>query len=154
MGLRIFLLLLAFSFTQANLAQNRNTIEYSENSTPSIVGSWQYIHYIYKDQIFPKPNPSLYLTWTFFENGSERLYWDYGDNQIFCERWGRFELKPNYLVEEVLFLNPKNSSDCSRDPDMQIPRKTTTKISFSEDHIHLHLQVGDEELIYVLAPKK
>lgn len=116
----------------------------------SLVGTWKFTNLIYQNQIFPLPNPDLNLRWTFFQNGTERLYWDHGNVGVFCERWGFYSLQESILREEGFALNPKNSPDCGKDPDMQLPRITYTRLEWNNGKIHLYLKAGSEDLIYAL----
>lgn len=106
---------------------------------------------IYRGQEIPLPNPDLFLTWTFFRNGTVRLYWDRGGKD-FCERYAHYQVSDSLLKEEVFALNPQNSADCSKDPDMQLGRQTSNKIKVLDSEIQLFFSLGDEELIYVLKP--
>lgn len=115
------------------------------------MGQWKFKEMIYKGQSVPLPNPDLNLNWTFFKNGTERLYWDRG-TEAFCERFSYYSFEGDSLLEEPFFLNPRNASDCSKDPDMQIGKKTKIKINVSKNELHFYFQLGEEELIYVLKP--
>ncbi len=123
-------------------------------SAVSLSGEWKFIEMIYKGQRMARPNPELNLRWTFFANGTERLYWDRENIPGFCERFSTFKVENNYLKEDVFAINPNNNSDCSKDPDMQLGPKGATFIEKVADEIWLHLQMGDEDLIYVLKEIK
>lgn len=131
-----------------------------------IFGHWKFVSIIYQGQAMPKPNPELKIEWTFFRNGTERLYWDHGDQNHFCERLSWFRIEEDRtadfkdltddsseranLMDEVIFLNPLNSADCQQDPDMQMPRVSTTPVSWHGPQLYLHLKASEAELIYVL----
>ena len=117
-----------------------------------ILGHWKFSEMIYRGEKVPLPNPDLNLNWTFFKNGTERLYWDRGDTSGFCERFSYFNVETNVLSVETLFLNPRNASDCSKDPDMQVGKNAKIKIDVLKDELHFYFQLGEEELIYVLRP--
>lgn len=118
----------------------------------ALTGSWKFSEIIYNNQRMPRPSPDLNLVWTFFENGTERLYWDRGNTNIFCERFAFYFEKNQEIYEETFALNPKNAADCSKDPDMKVGHKTSNPISFHFNEIWLHLDLAGEELIYVLVP--
>lgn len=115
------------------------------------MGEWRLKTMIYKGEDLPLPNPDLYLSWTFFKNGTERLYWDRGGPE-FCERFANFVIRSGFLIEHSFALNPHNALDCAKDPDMQLDRETRTKLEFSQNQMKLFFQLGDDELIYILVP--
>ena len=117
-----------------------------------ILGHWKFTEMIYRGERVPLPNPDLNLNWTFFKNGTERLYWDRGGTSGFCERFSYYNVAANVLVLETYFLNPRNASDCSKDPDMQMGKKSKIKIEALKNELHFYFQLGEEELIYVLKP--
>lgn len=112
-------------------------------------GEWKYEELIYRGSRIPRPDPSLNLTWTFFSNQTERLYWDRGSHS-FCERFARFNYDDGMLSEKVFAVNPDNASDCQKDPDMQIGRQSQSQLDIKSSELQLHLPLGDEEIIYVL----
>jgi hypothetical protein len=116
-----------------------------------ILGHWKFSEMIYRGQRVPLPNPDLNLNWTFFKNGTERLYWDRATPD-FCERFSYYNFVDSDLMLETFFLNPRNASDCSKDPDMQLGKKTKIKIEVLKEELHFFFQLGEEELIYVLKP--
>lgn len=116
----------------------------------SLKGEWRFSEMIYRGQIMPLPNPDLNLTWTFFENGTERLYWGRKGESSFCERFAHYELRDDKIIETVFAVNPQNGIECANDPDMQVGRQTSNTIEIKNNQIHFHMQMGDEELIYVL----
>jgi len=114
-----------------------------------LLGEWKYEELIYRGNRIPRPDPNLNLTWTFYLNGTERLYWDRGD-MSFCERFARFKYGFEILSEKVFAVNPDNASDCQKDPDMQMGRQTHTNLEVRDSEMLLHVPLGDEEIIYVL----
>lgn len=114
-------------------------------------GAWKLSAMEYKGQNLPLPNPDLFLTWTFYANGTERLYWDRGGEE-FCERFAHFSVADGYLKEVTFALNPKNSIECSRDPDMQMGKETLTQIQILEKQLRLLIPMGEDELVYILTP--
>lgn len=113
-------------------------------------GEWRLAGMIYRGNEIPPLNPNLNLRWMFFSNGSERLYWDRKGETGFCERFAHYEIKNGKIFEKVFAVNPLNSPECAQDPDMQVGRQTFTDIEIQKQQILLHLQMGDEELIYIL----
>lgn len=134
------LLLIFLVFSSVARAQDQTFLQ----------GEWRLAGMIYRGNELPPMNPNLNLRWTFFANGSERLYWDRKGENGFCERFANYEIKNNQINEAVFAVNPMNSAECAQDPDMQVGRQTSNKIEIQKQQILLHLQMGDEELIYIL----
>jgi hypothetical protein len=135
-----------FNFSASAFSETRaNPIEIS------LEGTWKFSKIIYQNQPIPMPNPDLFLTWTFFLNGTDRLYWDRGTAE-FCERFAHYKIVDGEFFEEIFAVNPRNASDCAQDPDMQLGRKTKNKIQVLETEIRLFFSLGDEEVTYVLLP--
>lgn len=121
-------------------------------ASAALEGAWKLTGMNYRGEDIPLPNPDLNLQWTFFSNGTARLYWDRGTPE-FCERFSSFVHEGDFLKEEVFAVNPKNAVDCGKDPDMQVGRKTQTRIRLDGDsRIFMHLQMGDDILIYIYSP--
>ena len=124
------------------------------NPTERILGKWFFYKKIYQNIEMPEPpEATLRLFFEFFPDGTDHLYWTHvGENDI-CERKGKYRLTNNStgftLSDEILWVNPKNSGECSRDPDMQVGRKTNTPASFMGNDFALHLDLGGDPLIYV-----
>ncbi|MBS1970365.1 MAG: hypothetical protein JSU04_08655 [Bdellovibrionales bacterium] len=115
------------------------------------VGQWKLTEMIYHGERVPPLNPKLNLFLTFFNNGTDRLFWDRAGESGFCERFAHYEILNNKLHEIVFSVNPLNSPDCAQDPDMQVGRETLNVIEINNNEILLHLQLADEELIYVFT---
>ncbi len=113
-------------------------------------GEWKLEAMIYRGEEVPPLNPQLNLRWTFFANGTERLYWDRQGENGFCERFANYKILEGQIHETVFAVNPLNSFECGQDLDMQVGRQTVNTIEVQPQRILLHLQLGDEELIYIL----
>jgi hypothetical protein len=124
--------------------------EWAQGGAATLKGQWRMTDMIYKGQEMPPPNPDLNLSWTFFENGTERLYWQRKDEEGFCERFANYHIGDNQIQEKVFAVNPLNKADCGTDPDMQVGRETFNKIEIQQQRILFHLQVGEEEVIFIL----
>lgn len=136
----LFLSSLALANTSAN-----STV----NSTSSVLGHWKFEEIIYQGNRVPRPDPSLYLTWTFYQNGTARLYWDRGGAD-FCERFSHYQIQQDFLSEKVFSVNPANGANCASDPDMQVGASSKVRITVLEDEVLLHIPISNEELTYVL----
>ncbi len=153
----VILAINANAYTNTNINTNEYTSSNSNVNLNSntqlnpLVGSWIYSEVIYQNIRQPIFNKDLKIIWTFFDNGSERLYWS-RDDSGFCERFASYKVKENSLLEEVWAINPNNMSECGRDPDMQVGKKTSTPILFFENEIWLIFNLGEETLTYILKP--
>lgn len=119
----------------------------------TIFGEWKFEELIYNTQRMERSDPALNLRWTFFANGTERLYWDRG-NEDFCERFSHFKYTQNTLQTKVFSLNPLNSLNCSSDPDMQLGVTSETVLEIKNNELWLYVSVGEEKLIYVLKKQE
>lgn len=122
----------------------------AETGAPPLKGEWVLSGMIYRGTEIEPLNPQLNLRWSFFANGTERLFWERHGERGFCERFAHYEIKDSHIIETVFAVNPLNNSECVQDPDMQVGRQTSTPIEIKQQQILLHLQVGDEELVYIL----
>jgi hypothetical protein len=116
----------------------------------TVEGEWKLSGMIHHGRPIPLPNPELNLRWTFFSNGTFRLFWDRGSPD-FCEGFGHFKLIDEHLNSKIFALNPKNAAECAKDTDLQIGRETKTKMEVTQGQIAMYFQLGDEELVYLLT---
>jgi hypothetical protein len=115
-----------------------------------IVGSWQYYKYIYKGNTFFPRDTETKLFYDFSENGQSALVWKNDVDNIYCERRGLYFLNDGKIHDEVVWLSPKNTRDCSRDPDMRLGNKSVTNYRInSESDLEIDIAVADEFLAYV-----
>ena len=142
-GLVICLLCLSIT-SEASFSNDDHTC-----SVEQLEGKWQFFKYIYQDKIHPPMNPDLILQFEFFGNGQNRLYWTRKGQTNFCERRGVYIYNQCQLMDQVVWVNPENGPGCSRDQDMVVGRRTTTRVDFNDDLLHLYLRLGDEPFIYV-----
>ncbi|MGZ3694271.1 MAG: hypothetical protein ACXWQO_08725 [Bdellovibrionota bacterium] len=121
----------------------------------SIVGSWAYFLKIYEGQEMPEPpTATLRLRYEFTNAGASHLYWWHEGDADLCERRGKFRLEQGYLVDQVVWVNPKNAYGCNQDPDMQNGKITRTPVYFENSNLVMRLQFGEEELLYVWKKMK
>lgn len=113
------------------------------------MGKWHFIGFIYHGQFRLPLTPNLFLTFTFQNDGTSILFWNRTGEPGFCERKGRFSIEQENLVDEVVWVNPKNSIDCGQDPDMQMGKKSTNAISLKEEKFHLEIGLAGEPFTYV-----
>ncbi len=115
-----------------------------------LVGHWHFYKKIYKGMEMPEPpEATLRLEFEFTADGMNHLYWTHQGDTDICERRGNYFVKDDYLVDEIVWVNPKNSSDCAKDPDMQRGKRTITPISIKNKDLYLYMMLGDDPLIYI-----
>lgn len=124
---------------------------YIGDSDSQLWGKWKYIGFIYKGQFQNPPNPNLNLTFEFLQDGTDILYWNYTNEQGFCERKGEYSYDGTHLTDKIVWVNPKNSIECQRDPDMTTGRLQITPVKRVDDQLHLDIPLSDDTLIYILA---
>lgn len=100
----------------------------------------------------PPRDPKLILTFTFDDQGMNQLYWTFDDHKTFCDRSAEYTYENNVLSQEVVWVNPKNKSDCGADTDMQMGRKTESPLEVVDGKLHLHIPFSGSEIIYIFEP--
>src|SRR3989344_1073253 len=85
------------------------------SSPPVLRGEWKLTAMIYRGVTIPPLNPNLNLRWTFFANGSNRLYWDRENEKGFCESFANYSLDDGQMIATVFAVNPLNHPDCAKD---------------------------------------
>lgn len=149
-----FLLICDFAAVEAapveEVLPTHSPAEQGEIENPELVGLWFYTAKILDGTRVPEPpTATLRLFFEFFENSDSRLYWYHVDEDDWCERRGRFSSDLEFINDHVVWLNPHNSRQCSRDPDMQLGRHTRTRYAIVDGELQLFFQVGDVQLIMV-----
>ena len=120
------------------------------NADNSIVGRWAFFMKIYQGHEMPEdPEASLRLRYEFSESGESHLYWWHENGGDHCERLGRYRTEGNTLIDQVIWINPKNSYGCGQDPDMRLGITTKTTYSFHGENLVLPIAFGEETLFYV-----
>lgn len=115
-----------------------------------IVGNWFYFMKIYKGQEDPqKPDDTLRLHYDLTADGKSRLYWWHEGERDRCERRGSYKMEGDLLVDQTEWVNPENTPDCAKDPDMQPDKLTKTPVSFKDGNLVTRIPLGEEELFYV-----
>lgn len=117
----------------------------------NLVGTWQFTSIIYQEQVLPLPNPDLDLRFIFYANGHLRLKWSRHNESGFCEKKADYTTLGNILYQKTTWLNPKNHHSCSTDPEMQMSSETYTVFQIHQKKLQLHLNLGDEEIVYVFS---
>jgi hypothetical protein len=113
-----------------------------------IFGKWKFFKMSIDGTEMPPRDQRMELTFTFDEEGVSTLYWSYDSGATFCERKGRYLFQDGFLVDEIYWANPKNKFDCAVDPDMQVGRRSTSKVDFSDDEFVLYIPFSSKEILY------
>lgn len=114
---------------------------------PGLVGRWQFYKKVYQGIEMPEgPGATLRMHYEFSAAGESYLYWRHEGDTDYCGRKGRYFTEEGFLVEEVVWVDPENTYGCSRDPDMQLGRRTRTPYYFRDGDFALRFSLGDEGL--------
>ncbi len=119
------------------------------STSQDLLGKWQAIGYIYQGSFVQPKDPRLLLTFEFFADGSNVLFWQYKKEKTFCERRGRWTVVDGKLRDEVTWTNPKNDMDCGGDPDMQVGKINISPFWVEKKQLFVEIPLGQENLVYV-----
>lgn len=123
---------------------------FAKSSLPDdLIGKWQAVGYFYQGSFIQPKDPRLTLTYEFFPDGKDILYWKNKDETSFCERRGSWLVQDGTLVDEVVWVNPQNGMDCSNDPDMQTGKISISPFWVEAEKLQVEIPLGSEVLIYV-----
>lgn len=141
----LFILIVTFASQVSTAAALEGEFNYNE----SVQGQWRYIGHYYEG-VFQNPlNPNLVLTFEFTADGTSRLHWYRLNEPGFCERTGIYSFDGHKIMDKVTWVNPENSFECGKDPDMQLGHNTETPARIVEGKLQTDLPLGDSFLIYV-----
>lgn len=122
----------------------------AEAIPPSIIGHWLYYKKIYEGVEYPEgPNATLRLHFIFFENGESHLYWWHEGLDDHCSRKAKFKVVEDKIEEEIIWVDPNNTADCSYDPDMQMGKKAKIPYFFYGEDFVIRFHIGAEPLDYI-----
>lgn len=116
-------------------------------------GDWQFSGFIYERNRLPPPNPELEVIFTFTHDGQHRLRWLHRDTNLSCQRRGTYSVADALLKMSVTWVDPNNSPDCGRDPDMHLGRTTENPVSFldsEQNELAIRMELNGTPLIYIL----
>jgi len=126
----------------------------------ALLGSWSFFGFIYRGEEMAPINPKLHIEMSFRADGENSLVYWREDEEGLCERKAKYEISdcsPDgdfqscQLYQKVIWLNPKNRSDCSKDPDMQMDKESWSAISVSKEEFQLNAPLGSESLTFRFA---
>lgn len=112
-------------------------------------GRWLFYKLQFRGQERPPFNPDLILHWEFLESGYELLGWEREGQPGFCHRLAKYTYRDSILRNEVVWVSQENAYECSADPDMQMGRKSVTKVTLHDGDLWLHMSINEEPLIYI-----
>lgn len=115
----------------------------------SLVGLWIFTSLLYQGHEIPPPNPALRLQYEFSEDGTNALRYHRDGEQGHCERRALYQFDGESLLQEVVWVDPGNASWCGQDSDMQLGRKTCSRVWFKDGRLYLDIGMGDEIISYI-----
>lgn len=138
---------LLFFLISSLFACDFSNVTVEESNNP--VGLWQAVGYFYNDDFVPALDTSFVISYEFFDNGENIMMWERKNTSHLCRRKGKWEVtEKNWISDEVVWLDPKNSMDCGSDTDMQIGKKTFTEFVRCENYLFTKYPFVNEYLIY------
>ncbi|MBV2167842.1 MAG: hypothetical protein KUL82_03960 [Bdellovibrio sp.] len=120
----------------------------------AILGLWLFTSLIYQGESMPLPNPALKIQYQFEDTGLNTLRYHREGEQGFCERRAVYEFASGKLVQQVVWVNPQNAIWCDQDVDMRLGYQSWTEAWLKDGKLHLVIQMGEEDLIYVWEKQK
>lgn len=120
----------------------------------ALLGLWLFTSLIYQGQPMPPPNPDLRIYYQFEDTGINTLHYYREGEQGFCERRAVFEYANQNLMQQVVWVHPENAPWCGQDLDMQLGYQSWSPAILQDGKLHLSVQMGDENLIYVWEKQK
>lgn len=131
-------------------------LSFSAQAQP-IEGHWFFHKKIYQGQEMPEPpSATLRMHFVFSPPGESTLSWWHEGEEDHCARKAVYSVEGNLLLEEVIWVDPENSSFCAEDPDMQLGKKSRTPFYFYGNDLAIRFYLGDEplDLIWRKLPAK
>lgn len=125
-----------------------------ETDPAQIFGFWHFEDYIYQGQRQPRPNPKLHIYFEINDTGTHRISWKRDNESGFCEKFSIYTYQDCQFSDEVVWVNPNNSPECQKDPDMRLGRKTTTEMNLVNGELFLHMSLAGEPFIYIFQKQK
>jgi hypothetical protein len=119
------------------------------STSDDLIGKWQAIGYFYQGTFIQPPDPQLTLTFEFFQDGSDILFWQRKGEKTFCERKGSWFVQNEILHDEIVWINPENGMDCGGDPDMELGRINESHFRRKDNQLFVDIPLADEYLTYV-----
>ena len=113
----------------------------------SLVGQWTFVAKIFDGETMPEgPHATLRLHFDFSAVGESSLYWWHEGDHDHCAQKGRYHVEGQTLVNEITWVDPANTEDCSSDPDMQLGRTTRTPFYFLGENLAIRFQLNGDPL--------
>jgi hypothetical protein len=113
----------------------------------AVEGHWFFYKKIYQKQEIPEPpGATLRMHFEFSPAGESSLYWWHEGEGDYCRRTGKYAVDGGHIVDEVTWVDPRNSKHCGQDPDMQLGRRTRSSFYFHGPDLAIRFHLGDEPL--------
>lgn len=113
------------------------------------IGKWKFTKIRYDGVVQPRPNPTLHLYFEFDSSGTDRLYWTREGEKTYCERKAQFRCTPEFIHELVVWVNPNNSFECQKDPDMKLGQQIRSVYKMVDGNFETELGLGDKTITYI-----
>lgn len=117
----------------------------------SLLGIWLFTSLFYKGEVIPPPNANLKIYYIFQSESQNELYYYRTNEPGFCRRWAEYSVTNQNLIQKVTSVDSENNSECSMDTDMQMGNASQVKYEIIDDQLHLHLQLGEEQIKYIFT---
>lgn len=114
---------------------------------PGVQGQWVFYEKVYQGEVIPEgPSATLRMHFSFSPSGESHLWWWHEGEGDHCSRKGRYVAENGILRDEITWVDPANTPDCSDDLDMQLGRKTATPFYFRGADLALRFQLDNDSL--------
>lgn len=117
----------------------------------SLLGIWIFSAVIYQGHLMDPPNPNLKLYYSFLSETRNEIYYYRDDEKGYCKRWAEYNADGQNIEQTVIEVDPINNNSCSDDSDMVMNTHSIVKYEITNDQLHLHLPLGEEEIIYIFS---
>ena len=118
-----------------------------------LIGIWFYTSVIYQGQLLPRPSQDLKMYFSFISEDQNEIFYSRTGETGHCRRTAKYWLARGKIYQTVVRVDPENAAICSEDPDMQLGQESVSPYEIIDDRLHLHLPLGDEDIIFVWKKK-
>jgi hypothetical protein len=117
----------------------------------SLLGIWLFSAVLYQGHLMNPPNPNLKLYYSFLSQTRNEIYYYREDEKGYCKRWAEYAADQHFVEQTVVEVDPQNNNSCSGDSDMLMNSHSIVKYEITNNELYLHLQLGDEEIVYIFS---